>query len=68
MAMNPGPNNNSNPTPQDSFVSTLPVEADDQEAQKGVARTRVFWLFVFFSLIVLGFLIWEIADLVLALK
>jgi hypothetical protein len=66
--MNPTPNQNPNPNPQDSFISTLPVEPDDEETRKGIARTRVFWLFVFFSVVTTAFLVWEIVDLVLTLK
>lgn len=64
----PNPSN-PNPTPnyQDSFESTLPVE-NSEDQQKDTARKRIFWLFIILCLIEVGFLAWEIVDLVLVLK
>jgi asparaginyl-tRNA synthetase len=50
------------------YITGVANIRDTEPYPKGIARTRVFWLFVFFSVVTTAFLVWEIVDLVLTLK
>ena len=52
-------------------IEKLPTEAEIEEeeippeilAQRATARKRVFWLLIALCVVVVGVLVWEIADL-----
>lgn len=57
---------NPNQTPEDGenlFIDTRPLPEPEQ-ARKNIAHKRIFFLLIALCVVVVGFIVWEVVDII----